>query len=187
MQRPNVLLLYTDQQRWDALGAAGNPLIRTPNIDALAADGTLFSNSFVNCPVCMPSRMSMLSGLYPNTLGIRCNGTEMPRDVPCVQNVLNLYDYHTANIGKLHFHNHASYNRRHEDPHPSYGFRTLILSDEPGCYDDAYIKWVEMHDPAMVPRCRVDPPPAWTGMPSPKVCQVLPPSGERYTPRSVPT
>ncbi len=165
MKRPNVLLIYTDQQRWDTIRAGGNDLMHTPNLDALAARGALFNHSYTNCPVCMPSRMSMLSGQYPGTLGIRTNGIEMPDDIECVHNVLKRYNYHTANIGKLHFRNHASQFREHEEPHPTYGFDTLILSDEPGCYDDAYIKWVERKDPSQVENCRCDTPPAWTGKP----------------------
>lgn len=109
--------------------------------------------------------MSLLSGLYPSTVGVCCNGIEMPHDIPCLQHILGPYGYHTANIGKLHFKNHASQFREHRDPHPLYGFDTLILSDEPGCYDDAYIKWVEMHAPEEVENCRCDTPPAWTGRP----------------------
>ena len=165
MKRPNVLIMYTDQQRWDSIGAGGGELARTPNLDALAARGALFDNAFCNSPVCMPSRMSMLSGQYPSSVGVCCNGIEMPADIPCVHNVLDLYGYDTGNIGKLHFRNHASQFRDHREPHPSYGFDTLILSDEPGCYDDAYIKWVERHDPAAVDACRASTPPAWTGAP----------------------
>jgi arylsulfatase A-like enzyme len=72
--------------------------------------------------------------------------------------MLKPYGYHTANIGKLHFQCHS--NRNHRDPHPDYGFDTLILSDEPGCYDDAYIKWVENIAPDQVYNCRVAFPPA---------------------------
>ncbi len=165
MKRPNVLILYTDQQRWDTIRAAGNTRIHTPNLDRLAERGALFENAFVNCPVCMPSRMSMLSGRYPASLRIAVNGIEMPENVPCVHNVLKSYDYHTANIGKLHFKNHASMFRDHREPHPRYGFDTLILSDEPGCYDDAYIKWVSEKEPDAVPSCRINTPPAWTGEP----------------------
>lgn len=165
MKRPNVLLIYTDQQRWDTLRAAGNSLIHTPNLDRLAERGALFESAFVNCPVCMPSRMSILSGRYPASLGIAVNGIEMPEDIPCLHNLLKPYGYHTASIGKLHFKNHASMFRDHREPHPDYGFDTLILSDEPGCYDDAYIKWVAEKDPAAVPLCRVSTPPAWTGKP----------------------
>jgi len=54
MKRPNILLVYTDQQRWDALGVNGNGEIISPNLDALAARGTNFSRHFVQNPVCMP-------------------------------------------------------------------------------------------------------------------------------------
>ena len=161
MDRPNVLLLYTDQQRWDALGCSGNPRIHTPNLDALAQTGAVFTNAFCNNPVCMPSRQSMLSGRYPSTLGCACNGVEMPEDMPTLHTILKPYGYHTANIGKLHFRNHSV--RDHREPHPGYGFDTLTVSDEPGCYDDAYIKWVAEQDPAQVPLCRVSAPPAYQG------------------------
>lgn len=163
MKRPNILLLYTDQQRWDTIGAAGNPHILTPNLDALAAQGALFQHSYVNCPVCQPSRMSMLSGQYPQSLGIRFNGVEMPEEVPCLQHFLKRYGYRTGNIGKLHFKNHASAFRDHAELHPDYGFDTLILSDEPGCYEDAYLQWVREKDPSQVDSCRCSTPPAWQG------------------------
>jgi arylsulfatase A-like enzyme len=105
----------------------------------------------------------MLSGLYPSTLGCTANGIEMPEDVWTLPGILQSYGYHTANIGKLHFRNHS--NRDHREPHPRYGFDTLILSDEPGCYDDAYIKWVAERDASQVDTCRVSTPPAWEGVP----------------------
>lgn len=163
MNRPNVLVLYTDQQRWDTLRCGGNPHVHTPNLDRLAAQGALFENAFCNCPVCMPSRQSMLSGRYPSTLGCRCNGVEMREDVPTLATLLKPYGYHTANIGKLHFRNHST--REHRDPHPAYGFDTLVMSEEPGCYEDAYIKWVMERDPDAVELCRCSTPPAWTGEP----------------------
>jgi len=173
MKRPNVLLLQTDQQRWDGLGASGNEHIITPNLDALAASGALFENVFCNSPVCMPSRHSMLSGQYPSAIGSTCNGIQMREDVPCIHNILAPYGYHTANIGKLHFLNHS--NRDHRQPHPRYGFDTLIVSDEPGCYEDAYITWVRQRDPSQVDNCRVGTPPAWTGTPIEKPRQVTDP------------
>jgi arylsulfatase A-like enzyme len=163
MERPNVLLIMTDQQRWDGLAAAGNRYIHTPNLDALAESGALFENAFCNNPVCMPSRHSLLSGQYPSAIGSMTNGIEMREDVPCLQHILSPYGYHTANLGKLHFKNHSD--RDHREIHPRYGFDTLILSDEPGCYEDAYIKWVRERDPSQVENCRVGTPPAWTGPP----------------------
>ncbi len=156
--RPNVLLIYTDQQRWDSLGCYGNPLARTPNLDRLASKGALFTNFFVQNPVCMPSRMSMLTGRYCSSTGVGCNGPSFPQQLIPVNQLLKPYGYHTAQIGKLHFDPHAK--RCHKDPTSTYGFDTFILSDEPGCYDDAYTKWVECSDPGMLPKVRTSLPAA---------------------------
>lgn len=150
MQRPNVLVLYTDQQRGDALGAAGNPEIVTPNLDRLATSGTRFSHHFVQNPVCMPSRASFLSGLYPATLGITHMGVPLPPDVRLLPHYLSGYGYRTANIGKLHALPHA--NRDHRMPHPPYGFDHLEISDEPGPYEDAYGAWVRHQAPEELDR-----------------------------------
>jgi arylsulfatase A-like enzyme len=163
MERPNVLWIWTDQQRWDALGASGNPEVRTPNLDKLAASGAIFTRAYCNNTVCMPSRMSALSGRYPEALGIGVNGIEMPEDVPCLHNVLGDAGYHTANLGKLHFLNHS--NRDHREPHPAYGFSEILISDEPGCYPDPYLAWVRAKAPDQVENCMVSTPPAWTGKP----------------------
>jgi len=170
MRRPNVLIILTDQQRWDTIQRAGYEHMVTPNLDALAEGGVLFENAFCNNPVCMPSRHSMLSGQYPSAIGSTCNGIEMRPDVPTIHTILKPYGYHTANIGKLHFKNHSA--RDHREPHPTYGFDTLILSDEPGCYDDAYIKWVQEKDPSQVENCRCGTPPAWQGKPIEKARNV---------------
>lgn len=73
---PNVIFLVTDQQRADALGAAGNRQVLTPNIDRLAGQGVCFTNCFSVNPVCVPSRMSTFSGLYPHQHGIMHNRFE---------------------------------------------------------------------------------------------------------------
>ena len=145
MKRPNILILYTDQQRWDALGANGNDEIITPNLDALAASGANFSHHFVQNPVCMPSRVSMLSSQYPSTLGITHMGVPVPEDLTTLPRILKQYGYRTANIGKLHFLPHA--NRDHRLPHPSYGFDLLEIADEPGVYEDAYRAWARRRAP----------------------------------------
>ena len=62
--RPNFVVIIADDMRWDAMGAAGNRIIHTPNLDALAADGTLFVNNFVTTSICPPSRVSILTGQY---------------------------------------------------------------------------------------------------------------------------
>ncbi len=77
-KRPNVLLLYTDQQRWDSLGCYGNPHAITPNLGRLGAQGARFERFYVQSPVCTPSRMSMLTGRYCGSLGVGTNGVPFP-------------------------------------------------------------------------------------------------------------
>lgn len=64
---PNIIFILTDDQRWDALGYAGNPIIQTPNMDDLARSGLYFKNAFVTTPICPASRASILTGLYERT------------------------------------------------------------------------------------------------------------------------
>ena len=61
-QAPNILFIMTDQQRWDCVGANGNALIKTPNLDRLAAGGANFTHAFVQAPVCVPSRVIFFTG-----------------------------------------------------------------------------------------------------------------------------
>ena len=158
MKHPNILLLTTDQQRWDALGSNGNAEIKTPNLDQLAAQGVNLSHFFVQNPVCMPSRVSMLTGQYPATLGITQNGVPVPQDTITLPRMLRNYGYTSANVGKLHFLPHA--NRDHSDAHPDYGFDHLEISDEPGCYEDAYRAWVRRRAPDQLDHISVGLPPA---------------------------
>ena len=67
---PNIIFLLTDDQRWDAMGAMGNPIIQTPEMDQLAQEGILFRNAFVTTPICCTSRASILSGQYARRHGI---------------------------------------------------------------------------------------------------------------------
>jgi arylsulfatase A-like enzyme len=143
--RPNILILYTDQQRWDALGVNGNADIKTPNLDRLARQGINFDHHFVQNPVCMPSRVSFLTGQYPATLGITHMGVPVPPDTVTLPRLLRPYGYRSANIGKLHFQPHA--NRDHRIPYPDYGFDHLEIADEPGPYEDAYRAWVRRKAP----------------------------------------
>ena len=158
MKRPNILILYTDQQRWDALGANGNKEIITPSLDKLAADGVSFTHHFVQNPVCMPSRISMLSGRYPSSLGITHMGVPVPEDIVTLPHILKQYGYRTANIGKLHFLPHA--NRDHRLPHPAYGFDHLEIADEPGVYEDAYRAWARRRAPEQMDGVSAGIPPA---------------------------
>ncbi len=158
LRRPNILYLYTDQLRLDALSCYGNTAIETPNIDKLARSGAKLTQYFVNNPVCSPSRMSFLTGRYCSSLRAMGNGIPFPTDAMPLQKLLSPYGYKTAQIGKLHFDPHAR--RDHKNPTQTYGFDTFILSDEPGCYDDAYTKWVEAVAPEQLEYARTALPPA---------------------------
>ncbi|MEM9602459.1 MAG: sulfatase-like hydrolase/transferase [Pseudomonadota bacterium] len=100
--RPNFLFIITDQQRADWLGCAGHPVLRTPHIDSIAAEGTRFENFHAASPVCMPNRASLMTGRYPSVHGLRYNGCCLPAGSTTFADVLAQAGYHTASIGKSH-------------------------------------------------------------------------------------
>jgi len=157
LKRPNILILHTDQQRWDALGVNGNPHIKAANLDRLAGEGVNFDHHFVQNPVCMPSRVSLLTGQYCRTLGITHMAVPVPEDAVTLPRMLHNYGYTSANIGKLHFLPHSD--RDHREMHPDYGFDHLEISDEPGCYQDAYYAWVARKAPDQLDKISVGLPP----------------------------
>lgn len=101
-ERPNFLFFITDQQRADWLGCYGHPVLKTPNIDALAAQGTRFENFYAASPVCMPNRASLITGRYPSVHGLRYNGCVLPTQASTFLDLLTDNGYHTAAIGKSH-------------------------------------------------------------------------------------
>ena len=111
MKHPNVVLLYTDQQRYDTVGANGNEVIRTPNLDALAAAGVSFDDVFVASPNCMPSRAAFATGRYPRINGVRWNGIKLPTSERTFMQVLQETGYVTALWGKLHLWPHQTRDR----------------------------------------------------------------------------
>ena len=100
--RPNFLFFITDQQRADWLGCYGHPVVKTPHIDAIAAQGTRFENFHVASPVCMPNRASLLTGRYPTVHGLRYNGCYLQQSANTFVDVLAAGGYATAAIGKSH-------------------------------------------------------------------------------------
>ncbi|MBV8951116.1 MAG: sulfatase-like hydrolase/transferase [Actinobacteria bacterium] len=98
-----ILLVTTDQQRYDTLGCNGGTLARTPTVDGLAADGIRYERAIPQSVVCMPSRSTILTGQHPSTHGVWMNGVPLPTDAPSVADLLHDAGYRTALIGKAHF------------------------------------------------------------------------------------
>ena len=101
-ERPNVLLIMTDQQTISALSAAGNRWVRTPHLDALAARATRFDNSWCCSPVCSPSRSSIVTGCWPSRSGVVYNGDSLNASVPTMGEAFAAAGYDTVWAGKWH-------------------------------------------------------------------------------------
>ena len=119
--RPNILWYCTDQQRFDTIGALGNPHVKTPTIDALVESGTAFTHAYCQSPICTPSRTSFMTGLYPSRAHNTRNGNEVfTCPTPLISKLIADAGYHTGLIGKFHL---QSAGRRTE---PRFG-RSLTL------------------------------------------------------------
>lgn len=102
MNKPNFVVIMTDQQRADYLGCTGHPVLQTPNIDAIARTGTIMNRAHVTSPVCMPNRSVFVSGLMPSVTGVRQNGNDLPYSVRTFPQLLQQAGYDTALLGKSH-------------------------------------------------------------------------------------
>ncbi len=102
MEPVNFLVIVTDQHRADHLGCYGHPILRTPNIDSLAANGARFERFHVASPVCMPNRASLLTGRYPAAHGLRSNGNTLSWRANTFVDVLKAGGWRTAHLGKSH-------------------------------------------------------------------------------------
>ena len=103
MTQPNIVLFFPDQHRGDAMGCAGNPVVRTPNLDRLSEGGVVFDRCYTSSPLCMPARASLITGQPVNAHGVWGNNlVEADRHGP--SHVRNIRDagYRTAIIGKTH-------------------------------------------------------------------------------------
>jgi arylsulfatase len=155
--RPNVLFIMADQLRFDCLGSNGNKVIRTPNLDKLAAQSANLTNAFVVAPVCVPSRISFFTGRYPHSHKNRVNYTPCDSREVMMQRLLQDAGYRTGSVGKLHFYPPTADHAR------STGFDRVLLDDGVAATDpySDYVKWRKAHDPlASVPYHSVvkDPP-----------------------------
>jgi arylsulfatase len=105
--RPNIVLVMSDQHRADIVGYAGDPVVHTPNIDRLAAEGVRFDRAYCQGPLCMPARASLVTERYVRDHGVFENNSEVPAGMPTFLHRLREAGYHTAEIGKMHLWTHG--------------------------------------------------------------------------------
>jgi arylsulfatase A-like enzyme len=104
--RPNIVMIISDQFRWDCVGAMGlNPMNLTPNLDRMAEGGVMFRNAFCNQPVCAPARGSIFTGQYPVKHGVWKNGIALPQDATTIAKSLRSAGYSANYMGKWHLGN----------------------------------------------------------------------------------
>ena len=128
-ERPNVLFILTDDQRWDAMSCMGNEFVQTPNMDRIRKEGALFANAFVTTSLCSPSRASFLTGTYAHTHGVFGNrGLEFdPEQTPSFPMLLQENGYETAFVGKWHMGKSSA---------PRAGFDYWLSFSGQGVYED---------------------------------------------------
>jgi len=125
---PDLVVIVIDDMRWDVMGCAGHPVVRTPNLDRIAARGVRFENAFVTTSLCSPSRASILTGMYANKHGVIATGlTDPDASLPTFPQLLQTAGYRTAMIGKWHM---------HRDPNPRPGFDDWLSFMGQGRYID---------------------------------------------------
>jgi hypothetical protein len=143
--RPNILFLMGDQHRGDCLGADGNRVVITPNLDRLAREGARFRCAYTSVPSCTPARAGILTGLSPwrhGMLGYGRIAPEYPRELP---RLIRAAGYYTLGIGKMHFHPQRN----------THGYDRTIL-DESGRVESAgfvsdYRRWFRSVAPDLDP------------------------------------
>ncbi|MEO7144298.1 MAG: sulfatase-like hydrolase/transferase [Bryobacteraceae bacterium] len=132
----NVLLLMSDQHKPNALGIDGDPVARTPNLDALARTAVRFDHAYCTNPVCVPSRASLLSGLYTHHHHTNNNATPWPFDMKTMAHYFHDAGYRTGLIGKMHFvdaQTHGfDYKLDFNDWYQYLGPKTKLYADELG-------------------------------------------------------
>jgi len=101
-KRPNVLIITTDQQRVDAVSAAGNKWVKTPNMDSLVANGVYFTNSYCPYPLCSPSRAALHASRMPHEIGVDHNSMKIDSEIPISGQVFRNTGYDTGYAGKWH-------------------------------------------------------------------------------------
>lgn len=139
---PNIVVILSDQLRADCVGCYGNPIIRTPHIDALAASGVRFAQTFAQHPQCAPSRAALMTGRYPHVNGAISNHTGMADNEVTLGDYFQAAGYRSIGVGKLHL-----FDRKEKA-----SFTDTMLSGgqnsdatSPDCLHEDYKRWLKEH------------------------------------------
>ena len=120
MKKPNIILITTDQQRFDTIQALGNPVIYTPHLNWLTDEGVTYTRTYAECPICVASRTSIMTGMrgYVSGISRNCDHSTLMESVKTLPQLLTENGYQTRAIGKMHFH----------PARANYGFEHMELS-----------------------------------------------------------
>jgi choline-sulfatase len=128
-RKPDILLFLSDQHHGEYIGCKGHELVRTPNIDRLAADGTLFTNAYTACPLCVPARTAFLTGQLPSATGVYENSGAIGEDQATFIHSIAAEGYDTVLCGRMHF---VGPDQRHGFTHRIMGEMTPTYSGRGG-------------------------------------------------------
>ncbi len=152
--RPNIVLITTDQQRYDTLHCNGNPLVRTPHLDAIANSGCRFTQAYINNTVCIPSRACMQTGRYTHQHGVRYMDSViektpgLPHWEETFMERLHVSGYHTGAVGKIHMFPPKGFDETHLTN--GKGARWTVPYGAPfgpAQLGDEYARWLEERHP----------------------------------------
>ncbi len=150
---PNILWVCTDQQRFDTIQGLSNSLIRTPNIQRFMSDSVTFTNTFVQTPICSPSRGSFLTGRYPHSTGLRANGEYIRASELLVPRILTENTYTCGLAGKLHLSpcsgGRIETNERIDDGYKLFEWSHDISNGWPG--HNAWREWLKQNNVNLPP------------------------------------
>lgn len=208
--KPNILFILADQQRYDCIGKSNRYPVKTPNIDALAAEGVWFSNAFSPIPVCCPARQSMLRGKRAESFGALWNyknGLQVsalePTDYTWVKD-LQKHGYSTGHIGKWSIHPHhnpdqygftndikeSEYSAFRKKTYPNVAFHNGFLGEiDPVPLEDARTHWMAKKAVSMIKEYSLEDTPWLLSMDFPEPHLPCRPSGkfaEMYDPKDIP-
>ena len=137
-QKPDILIILSDQHSASITGCYGDPVVKTPNIDRLAAEGALFEQAYCPLPVCAPSRMSLMTGRYPHDIECWDNAAALASDIPTFAHALGIAGYEVVINGRAHW----------NGPDQRHGFKDRLVGDVSQSYwgGGANEWWVRVKD-----------------------------------------